>query len=830
LCEGLIGIGWHTVKNYATIVSVGLIFHHELFFSGRKVLMNQRALKVLEYAKIIDMLQSLCQSSLGSAMAESLRPFEDMKQIENAQNETSEAETLILQKGSFQLGGLSDVSFLIRKADVGSVLDPGQLLMIKRQLTLARRGRSHMASFEKKSELTIIKAIIENVESVKTLEERIETCIVSDTEVSDNASTALRQIRRQIQQKNDAVKSKLNQMTQSVKIQKYLQESLVTIRQGRYVIPVRQEYKSMVPGLVHDQSSSGATLFIEPMAIVELNNQLKELKLKEELEIERILMELTVEITGYSDVIRTNQQMMQLLDFFMAKGKLSVQMKAIAPRLTDRQEIYLKNARHPLIGASEVVPITLELGIRFKALVITGPNTGGKTVTLKTTGLCVLMAQSGLHVPADYGTSIGTFDQVFADIGDEQSIEQSLSTFSSHMTNIVTILNTHTAKSLVLLDELGAGTDPDEGAALAMAIIDHLIERSTRVIATTHYSELKQFALMNESVENACVEFDVATLSPTYRLLIGVPGKSNAFEISHKLGMASTIIEEAKVFLTKESVAFEDVLQTIEKNRQTIEAELTIAQQKRKVAEEVENEVRLKQQKLEEQKNKIISDARQEAQQMLRNTKVEMEEILTEIKRIHKDTNQRDVNRETEKLKERFRDQSGLVQGDEMLVDIKTYDQQSVEPLKPGDEVSVPSLNQSGTLVSIDQNGQNAQVQIGMMKMTLPAAGLIKNNKQQKQVQKGLQKMIQNKTETSKSEVDVRGTDLEEAMYMIDKYLDDAYLSGREQVTIIHGIGGGVLKRGIQGILKKHRLVNQYRDGQYGEGGAGVTIVTFKKN
>ncbi len=801
-----------------------------MLLTGRNVLMNQRTLRVLEYEKIIVMLKELCQSVLGAHLAENLQPYNQLSQISEAQNETAEAEALILHKGAFQLDGLSDVSFLIKKADVGSVLDPAQLLTIKRQLTIARRAKSHMTTYEKKNDSTLLKYTAEQIESVKALEDRIETCIVSDTEVSDNASTALRQIRRQIQQKNDAVKTKLNQMIQSVKMQKYLQESLVTIRQGRYVIPVRHEYKSMVPGLVHDQSSSGATLFVEPMAIVELNNQLKELKLKEELEVERILMELTAEITVYSNTILINQQKMQLLDFYMAKGKLSIEMKGIAPELSQKQEISLKNARHPLINASEVVPITLELGIRFKALVITGPNTGGKTVTLKTAGLFVLMAQSGLHVPADYGTRIGIFDQVFADIGDEQSIEQSLSTFSSHMTNIVNILNTYTEKSLVLLDELGAGTDPDEGAALAMAIIDQLIKNHTCVIATTHYSELKQFALMNEAVENACVEFDVATLSPTYRLLIGVPGKSNAFEISHKLGIFSEIIDEAKEFLTKESMAFEDVLQTIEKNRRTIEEELSQTNQMKRRAEQIENDVLDKQQKLEEQRNKIISDAKKEAQQILRNTKAEMDEILKEIKNIQKESTLKDTNKETEKLKNRLRNQSDLVEDEEVLINIKAQHQQQEESLKPGDEVKIPSLNQSGTIVSIDQNGQSAQVQIGMMKMTLPASGLVKDNRQQKQVQKGLQKMIQNKAETSKSEVDVRGTDLEEAMYLIDKYLDDAYLSGREQVTIIHGIGTGILKRGIQGMLKKNRLVTKFRDGQYGEGGAGVTVATLRKS
>lgn len=794
--------------------------------------MNQRTLRVLEYHKIVQMLKALCDSSLGKDLAEKISPFVEMNLVKEAQLETGEAEALIMQKGPFQMSGLIDVFALLKKADVGSVLDAGQLLNIKRQLQLTRKSRSHMATFAKNSEMPRIMQLINQMTSVKPLEERIETCILSDTEISDNASPALRQIRRQIQQKNDNVKAKLNQMTQSNKIQKYLQESLVTIRQGRYVIPVRHEFRSMVPGLVHDQSSSGATLFIEPMAVVELNNQLKELKLKEELEIERILMELTAEVSQYSDTIRTNQEMMQFLDFFMAKGKLSVNMKAVVPELTEGQKIYIKNGRHPLINPSEVVPITVELGRRHKALVVTGPNTGGKTVTLKTVGLCVLMAQSGLHVPADCGTSTGIFDQVFADIGDEQSIEQSLSTFSSHMTNIVHILNNFTENSLVLLDELGAGTDPDEGAALAMAIIEHLIRRSTHVIATTHYSELKKYALMNEDVENACVEFDVATLSPTYRLLIGVPGKSNAFEISRKLGLFGNIIEAAKGCLTKENVAFEDVLQAIESNRKIIEADLSVIQKKKFDIEQMEREIKQKHESMEEKKQKIISEAKQEAKQLVRSTKSEMEMLLKEVQQIQRDAQQNDLSREMEKVRGKLRDQTNLLSEDEdgSLIDFSAIEENSNEILKPGDEVKIPSINQSGTVVSLDEKSGDAQVQVGMMKMNLPVAGLVKDSSRQKQAHKGLQKIIQNKTESSTSELDVRGTDLEEAMYLVDKYLDDAYLSGREHITLIHGMGTGVLKKGIQLMLKKHRLVSSCRDGVYGEGGTGVTIVTLRKN
>ncbi len=793
--------------------------------------MNRKTLKVLEYNKIIEQLSTECHSSLGSELVFKIEPLNEIHKIQSMLDETGEGETLLMQKGSFALEGLQDVTSLLRKAEVGSMLDPAQLLVIKRQLSLARKCKSHLTTFENRESLNNMIQTVAAIQTVKSLEERIEISILSDTEVSDQASPLLRQIRKQIQQKNEAVKSKLNQMIQSVKTQKYLQDSLVTIRQGRYVLPVKQEYKNMVHGLVHDQSSSGATLFIEPMAVVELNNQLKELKLKEELEIERILMELSGLVTEVSPQIRTNQEMMQLLDFFMAKGRLSIKMKAVAPQLTEKQEIILKQGRHPLIRDHEVVPISLTLGEQYKTLIITGPNTGGKTVTLKTVGLFVLMAQSGLNVPADYGTRIGIFDHVFADIGDEQSIEQSLSTFSSHMTNIVEILNTFTDRSLVLLDELGAGTDPDEGAALAMAILNYLIKYSATVIATTHYSELKQYALMNEDVENACVEFDVETLSPTYRLLTGVPGKSNAFEISGKLGIKPSIIEDARNFLTTENVAFEDVLQTIERNRKSSDEDLIRTNLLRKQTEDMATELRMKQQKFDEQKERLLNEARREAQQMLKNTKVEIEAMIQDIKKLQQETQNKEINQETEKIRQRLRSQMNQTSSDEELFIIENASGgNETRAIKKGDEVKIPSLNQTGSIISVDQDQQTASVQVGVMKMTLPLSGLTIIKSKQQQIQKGLQKIIQQKTESSRGEVDVRGTDLEEALYLVDKYLDDAYLSGRQQITIIHGIGTGVLKQGIQKMLKKHRLVKKHRDGIYGEGGPGVTIVTFKSN
>ncbi|MEN1761011.1 endonuclease MutS2 [Anoxynatronum sibiricum] len=796
--------------------------------------MNQRTLRVLEYDKIIDMLGLECQSPLGQLLAESTTPETELLQIQELQQETSEAESLIMQKGPIPLSGLQDISILLRRADIGAALDPGQLLVVARQLSLARKCRSHMQSIDQREKLPRIDSLVSQVQSVKALEARITTCIISDSEVSDQASLLLRQIRKQIQQKNEAVKSKLNQMIQSVKTQKYLQDPIVTIRQGRYVIPVRHEYRNMVPGLVHDQSSSGATLFIEPMAIVELNNQLKELKLKEELEVERILMELTDEVAMYALALSDNQQKLQYLDYWMAKGLLSVKMKAVEPSVVENQVIHLRNARHPLIDLKQVVPNNISIGEKYNALVITGPNTGGKTVALKTAGLFILMAQSGLHLPADYGTTVGVFQEVFADIGDEQSIEQSLSTFSSHMTNIVEILQHFTGRSLVLLDELGAGTDPDEGAALAMAILDHLIRASATVVATTHYSELKQYALTNERVENACVEFDIATLSPTYRLLIGVPGKSNAFEISKKLGINEHIVENARKLLTTENVAFEDVLQTIETNRIQIEKELKMTSEARFEAETILGQVKAQKMKLEDQRETILAGARREAQQLLKKTKTEIDQTILELRKAQDAAHQQSLGRETEKIRNRIREQLDEVQGgeSELLLSNESDDksQSREKSFKKGDEVRIPSLNQTGSIISIDSNNENASVLMGMMKMTLPISGLIKENRKQQHIQKGVQRIIKNKAETSKADIDIRGTDLEEALYLADKFLDDAYLSGREQVTIIHGVGTGVLKRGIQTMLSGHRLVSQYRDGQYGEGGAGVTIATFKKN
>ncbi|MCG4585068.1 endonuclease MutS2, partial [Anaerosalibacter bizertensis] len=534
--------------------------------------MNERTLKVLEYYKIIDKLKEKTESSLGRKLVEKLKPSTNIKDIEYMQRETSESIALLIKRGEPPLYGIKDISTEIKRAEMGGILSPGSLLKISDTLRVSRNLKNYIKKTreDKDSNYPILEKLIGFLEVFKSIENSINEAIISEEEISDNASSTLRNIRRQINAKNDSVRNRLNSIVNSSTHKKYLQDAIVTIRDGRYVVPIKQEYRSKFPGLVHDQSASGATLFIEPMAVVELNNELKELQIKEKKEIEKILLELTQIVAEEGERIVQNQKILEKVDFIFAKGKLALEMKASKPILNNNGYINIKNGRHPLLKVDKVVPINIYIGKDFNTLVITGPNTGGKTVTLKTTGLLTLMAQSGLHIPADYNSEIAVFDNVFSDIGDEQSIEQSLSTFSSHMTNIVNILENVDENSLVLFDELGAGTDPTEGAALAMSILDHLHGMNIRTIATTHYSELKIYALTKEGVKNASVEFNVETLSPTYKLSIGVPGKSNAFEISKRLGLSEDIIEHARNFISKENVEFEDVLQTIEEDRKRI--------------------------------------------------------------------------------------------------------------------------------------------------------------------------------------------------------------------------------------------------------------------
>ena len=601
------------------------------------------------------------------------------------------------------------------------------------------------------------------------------------------------------------------------------------MRGDRFVIPVKAEYRSVVSGIVHDQSSSGATLFIEPMSIVEMNNELRKLKLDEQEEIERILSELSAMIGEISGELISNQEILGKLDFAFAKGKLSVEMRAIEPVLNEEKYFHIKNGRHPMIDKRDVVPNTVYLGKDFDTLVITGPNTGGKTVTIKTVGLFALMTQSGLHIPADFGTSMCVYDNVFADIGDEQSIEQSLSTFSSHMTNTVSILNEVTSDSLVIFDELGAGTDPVEGAALAIAILEDVNMAGAKCIATTHYSELKNYALTKKGVENAAVEFDVDTLSPTYRLLIGVPGKSNAFEISKKLGLSEYVINRAKEFINTDNIELEDVLQNVEKNRLKAEEDRLEAEKLKKEIEDIKAEYEGRLERVMAQREKIISKAKSEAFSITRQAKEQSENILKELRKLETEMASKQKQQKIEALRKELSDSMGNLQPSVKSMIVPKVSSKEIKDLKPGDDVKVVTLNQDGTVVSVDKKKKEALVQIGIMKMTLPFKSLQQIQKDKKStVTKTTRKIISEKSGKVKGEVDLRGMNLEEAIMEVEKYLDDACVAGLETITIIHGIGTGVLKKGLQDILKRNKHVKSKRPGEYGEGGAGVTIVTLR--
>ena len=792
--------------------------------------MDHKSLKVLEYNKVIDLLATKASSSLGLKYIEELTPKSDYKEVKSMLEETSEAQGILIKRGHVNLAGIQDISDSIKRAEIGAVLDPGSLLKISDNLRVARNLKRSLTSEEEEDfNYPIIQSLANALYVYRDIEDEISNAIISEIEVSDNASPKLRSIRRGILQKNQSIRSKLNSIISSTTYQKYLQDAIISVRGDRFVVPVKAEYRSQVAGIIHDQSSSGATLFIEPMSIVEMNNELRKLKLDEQEEIERILAELTKLVGEVASDILSNQVILGKLDFAFAKGKLSLSMKGIEPILNEEKNINIKNGRHPLLDASKVVSNNIYLGHDFDTLVITGPNTGGKTVTIKTVGLFALMTQSGLHIPADYGSSMCVYDNVFADIGDEQSIEQSLSTFSSHMTKIVGILNEVTSDSLVIFDELGAGTDPVEGAALAIAILEDVNMAGAKCIATTHYSELKNYALTKDRVENAAVEFDVNTLSPTYKLLIGVPGKSNAFEISRKLGLSDYIIDRAKEFINTDNIELEDVLQNVEKNRIKAENERQEAEKLKKEIEEIKAEYNRKLEKLSMSREKMMEKARAEAFSITRQAKEEADNILKELRSMEMEMASKEKNKKIEALRKELADSMGNLQPSVKSMIVPKVSNKEIKDLKAGDEVKVITLNQDGTVVSVDKKKKEAVVQIGIMKMTLPFKALQIAPKDKKSiVTKTTRKIISAKSGTVKSEVDLRGMNLEEAIMEVDKYLDDACVAGLETVTIIHGVGTGVLKKGLQDVLKKNKHVKSQRPGQYGEGGMGVTIVEIR--
>ncbi|SHD78523.1 endonuclease MutS2 [Schnuerera ultunensis] len=792
--------------------------------------MNEKTFRVLEYKKIVEKLAEKAESELGKKMVKEIKPSISLEEVEYLQRETKEALELIMKNGNPPLFGIFDISHELKMAEIGGTLNPNNLLKVSDSLRVSRSLKKYMKELKEEETIKfpILQGLISSLRALKFIEDEINNAIINENEISDNASPTLRNIRRQIINKNESIRNRLNSIISSPKYKKFLQDSIVTMREGRYVVPIKQENKAYFPGLVHDQSSSGATLFVEPMAVVELNNELRELEIKEREEIERILKELSALVAEEAKNIRNNQNILQRLDFIFAKGKLALEMDGTKPLLNKSGYIDIKQARHPLLEPKEVVPIDIYLGKGFNTLVITGPNTGGKTVTLKTVGLLTLMAQSGIHIPADFNSQIGVFDQIFADIGDEQSIEQSLSTFSSHMTNIVDILDKVEQNSLILFDELGAGTDPTEGAALAMSILDHLLKLNIRTIATTHYSQLKIYALTTDRVRNASVEFDVETLSPTYRLLIGVPGKSNAFEISKRLGLQGYIIDYAKTLVSKENVEFEDVLQAIDKDRKIIEENRFEAERLKSDVEKLKEELTKEKEKTKAEREKIITRAKEEARSILRAAKEESDHIVTELRHISTEI-EKDRNKKIQEAQEKLKSSLDQVESSLSKDVLNVKSKKIPKNLKIGEMVEVLSLNQIGNVLELPDENGNVQVQVGIMKVNVHISTLRRAEEvESEKTYTSTKKIIKSKSSNIKNEIDVRGSTLDEALLDLDKYIDDAYIAGLKEAYIIHGKGTGVLREGIKSYVKGHKNVKSFRSGKYGEGGEGVTVIELK--
>lgn len=792
--------------------------------------MNEKTLRVLEYQKIINLLADHTVSNLGREIVLKLKPSNNVYEIKEWLQETSEAVEILLKKGSIPFEGIYDIRMPLKKAEVGSIIENSELLKISSTLAGVRKLKAFMKEEKNDNLYPIIEDLVSLLVELKDIEHSINNVVISEEEISDRASHDLYSIRKKIRDKHAKIREKMNNMITSVSYQKYLQEQIITIRGDRYVLPVKQEFRSSIPGIVHDQSSSGATLYIEPMSIVEMNNDLKQLKLKETNEISRILLLLSEMISEKSQEIRTNLEILTTLDFIFAKAKLSLELRCSKPIVNNSGRINLKKARHPLIDFDTVVPINVHIGETFNILVITGPNTGGKTVSLKTIGLLVLMSQSGLHIPAADRSEISIFDQVFADIGDEQSIEQSLSTFSSHMKNIISILNEVTEKSLVLLDELGAGTDPTEGAALAMSILELLCTKQIRTIATTHYSELKAYALTTPGLCNGSVEFDIQTLKPTYKLSIGVPGKSNAFEISKKLGLNELIIEKARDFITKDKIKFEDIIISLEESKKKADEERNISERLRYEAEIIKQEADKKLDKISTQKENIIKNAYDEAKRIIEKQKAEINDILKELKEAA-DKEAKEKLIAVEKARFRIKNIEDELQNNSNDIAFKRERKHKPpKKLKLGDSVRIVKLDQKGYVLSIPDESGNLTVQAGIMKVNVNINDLqLEKNNNEEVVKTKYTNIGKSKAFTVPMELDIRGKTLDEALLDVDKYLDDVYLSKIQNVTLIHGKGTGVLRSGIIQLLKNHPHVKSYRSGGYHEGGLGATIVEIKE-
>ena len=790
--------------------------------------MNKKALDVLEYKKIIELLKEEAGSEMSRKIISELMPYTDVHVISEELRSTTEAVDLIVRKGPLPTGGIYDIGQSLGLARKGGTLSMKQLLEVHYNLRICERIVSFMKS--DLPPLPLINSMTELIVTMPRLAENIDRCILSEDEMSDNASSELRSIRRSIGRQNEAIKNKLNHILNSSDNRTYLQDSIVTMRDGRYVIPVKQEHRARFPGIVHDQSKAGATLFVEPQVIVNLNNELRELEMAEEAEIARILAELSAGVAEHFHDIKNNQEILIQLDFIMAKGKFSCRMKAEEPHINEDGYLLIREGRHPLIDEKKVVPINVSIGKDYRTLVVTGPNTGGKTVTLKTIGLLALMAQSGLHIPASSQSQIPIFDDVFADIGDEQSIEQSLSTFSSHMKNIVRIAEEADADSLVLLDELGAGTDPTEGAALAIAILENLYKRGAMTAATTHYNEIKKYALSTDGVENASMEFNVETLSPTYRLTIGIPGKSNAFEISKKLGLSETLIDRAGQLIERGDIEFEDVISAIEADKKKAEEErdeaIMINLAMKKKQEEIEKQMA----DLAKKKEKMIADAREEAREILRDARETASEVQKELKELSKLESMGERNKRFDKSRRKLKETEGKY-AERLIRQVNNNPVQASE-IKVGDRVKVLSLDQNGEILSLPDDKGNLLVKVGIMKanLSLDDLMLINDGTGKKKSSKSSKygQLYKVKAQNVSISINVQGESLDDAVMDVDKYLDDAYVAGLKEVTVIHGRGEGILKSGIRDMCKRHKHVASFRKGNYNEGGDGVTIVKMK--
>ena len=785
--------------------------------------MQQRVLKVLEFGKVKEQLIKHAASSLGKQKVENLIPSTNYEEVVYMQEQTDEATKVLRLKGNVPLGGITDIRPSVKRAIIGSMLSSIELLDIASTIYGGRQIKKFIEGMvEDDIDIPILKSYVDQILPLYEVEQSIKHCIDDNGVVMDGASDKLRTIRQQLRSSESRIREKLENIIRSSSAQKTLSDAIITIRNDRYVIPVKQEYRGTYGGIVHDQSSSGATVFIEPQSVVDLNNTLQEARVKEKQEIERILFELTGEVAEVGEDLLQNVEVLADLDFMFTKAAYSQKTKASKPIMNNNGYVRIFKARHPLISPSEVVPNDIELGKEFTSIVITGPNTGGKTVTLKTLGLFTLMAQSGIQIPALDGSEMAVFENVYADIGDEQSIEQSLSTFSSHMVNIVEILNKVDSNSLVLFDELGAGTDPQEGAALAISILDEVYNRGARVIATTHYPELKAYGYNREGVINASVEFDIETLSPTYKLLIGVPGRSNAFEISKRLGLKDDVISRAKEHVSTESNTVENMIASLEESKKEAEAELTEAEEIRKDAEQLHKELQQQIIEFNDKRDKLYEKAQQKAVDTVDKAKLEAEEVIRELRKMR--TDQHALVKEHELIDAKKR----LEGATPTLVKKKQEVQKRKEnqDFRSGDEVKVISFNQKGHL--LDRIGKKEwQVQIGIMKMKVNE-GDLEYISRPKPVETKPLATIKGKDYHVSLELDLRGERFENALVRVEKYIDDALLAGYPQVSIIHGKGTGALRSGVQEYLKNHRSVKSTRLGEVGEGGSGVTVVAFK--